>query len=143
MNKKVASLAESTAFSSAETSFFLKLWLFQHNFHHNLLAESVDNDAIDNDATLTARELKKDCKKDDNLPEKKYQFGFLAEAYKQELEIQEALLGNRKKWAARYESLFNKYDQKLKNPHLTDRQRNRYQKLWIQYAQLYAQYCHN
>lgn len=93
---------------------------------------------------VTSRELKKDYKKDyHNLPEKTYQFDFLAEAYKQELEIQEALLGNRKKWAARYESLFNKYDQKLKNPHLTDRQRNRYQKLWIQYAQLYAQYCHN
>jgi cysteinyl-tRNA synthetase len=82
-------------------------------------------------------------KNDYNSPENRNKFAFLSDEYKQEIEILEALLATQKKFAERYENLFNKYNQKLNDPNLTDRQRNRYQKLWTQYAMLYVQYCHN
>ena len=58
----------------------------------------------------------------------------------QEIQRQQSLYSSQAKFSQRYEELFKKYDQKLKQPDLTSRQRIRYQKLWIQYGLLYAQY---
>lgn len=101
------------------------------NHHHNLFTQI--------DELSKKFNLKHPLK----LEENKQEYAGLFDFFQEQIDTQEALLSIHKNFAERYENLFNKYDQKLKNPHLTNRQRNRYQKLWTQYAMLYVQYCQN
>ncbi len=71
------------------------------------------------------------------------QYARLYEQINEKIYQQQSVLSTQEKFADRYENLFNKYDQKLRDKNLNNRQRMRYHKLWIQYGMLYVQYCQN
>jgi len=100
------------------------------NHHHNLF-ENLNN-------LYQAAGLKAELK-----PDVREHYVRLYGQFHQEIAKQQANFSTQQNLAARYERLFHKYDRKLKNPNLNDRQKARYQKLWIQYGILYAQYCHS
>lgn len=66
----------------------------------------------------------------------------LSAQFYQRIENQKYLLSSQHNFAERYKTLFNKYAEKLTDPHLTQKQRMRYEKLWIQYSMLYMEYSH-
>jgi hypothetical protein len=56
--------------------------------------------------------------------------------YEQSIKIAESLLVNNKNTVQRYQRLFERYQRKLKNTNLSDKQRIRYTKLCHQYEEL-------
>jgi hypothetical protein len=129
MNDHKSAIAKPT--ESPLTEAQAGLTKFQNNHHNNLFTQI--------DELSKKFNLKYPLKLENNKPE----YAGLFDFFQEQIDTQEALLSIHKNFAERYENLFNKYDEKLKNPHLTNRQRNRYQKLWTQYAMLYVQYCQN
>lgn len=107
-----------------------KARLLQSLNHHQSLFEKIDNfhQNYGVETQLNPETLKEE-------------YSRLYAQFQQEIEKQHYLLSTQHQFAARYEKLFNKYDQKLKDPNLSQRQRMRYQKLWVQYSMLYGQYC--
>ncbi len=129
MNDDKSAIAKPT--ESPRTEGQAGLTKLRNHHHHNLFAQI--------DELSKKFNLKHPLK----LEENKQEYAGLFDFFQEQIDTQEALFSIKKNFAERYENLFNKYDEKLKNPHLTNRQRNRYQKLWTQYAMLYVQYCQN
>lgn len=131
MNEDKSAIAQPTESPRTEAQAGLPKLRNHHHHHHNLFTQI--------DELSKKFNLKHPLK----LEKNKQEYADLFVFFQEQIDTQEALLSIQQNFAERYENLFNKYDEKLKNPHLTNRQRNRYQKLWTQYAMLYVQYCQN